>query len=474
MSTVVPEEGGVDDPGAPIRSLDELGRYFEAGEKPREAFRIGTEHEKFGFLVENHAPLPYEGPRGIEAILAAIAEDEAESQSGPWRRVEENGRIIALAKKNATISLEPGGQLELSGAPVATLHETCEEVGYHLDLLKRVCMPRGVGFIGIGFHPTARWEDMPVVPKSRYRIMERYMPKRGSRGLDMMKRTSTVQANFDYESEADMVATFRTALAIAPLCTALFANSPFRDGKPTGNLSERTLVWTDTDPDRTGFPDVVFAKDFGYARWLEWVLSVPMYFVRRGGEHLDYAGADFRVFLKDGLDGHRATLRDFEDHLTTVFPEVRLKQYLEVRSADCGPWSRICALPALYKGILYDPEARDGAWALMDEPTPEELRALQVDAARNGFRATYRGRSMLALCESLLELSRAGLERIRSATRGRDERGFLRPLEEAVSEGKTFAERLLDRFFGPWGGSLEPLWDELEFFEQSYTADRLH
>lgn len=468
MSTVVPPaDGGVDDPGAPIESLEELVEYFASAAKPREDFRIGTEHEKFGFLVENHAPLPYDGPNGIEAILNAIADDEEEARTGPWRRIVEDGHTIALYKDNATISLEPGGQIELSGAPLATLHETCAETGQHLALLKRICLPRGVGFLGIGFHPTARWSEMPEVPKSRYGIMRRYMPTKGTRGLDMMKRTCTVQANFDYGSEADMVASFRSALAVAPLATALFANSPFVEGRPTGALSERTRVWQDTDPDRSGFPPVVFEEGFGFERWLDFVLQVPMYFIRRGGTHLDYAGADFRTFMTSGIDGHRATLRDFEDHLTTVFTEVRMKRFLEVRSADCGPWSQICALPALYKPLFYDEEARAAAWALMDEPTAAELHALQQDAAVRGFDASYRGRGVHELCAALLEISRAGLMRIRSETRGRDETGFLRPLVEAVEKKQTFADRLLERYRTEWSGSIEPLWDDLEFLSDA-------
>jgi glutamate--cysteine ligase len=268
---------------------------------------------------------------------------------------------------------------------VRTIHETSAEVGRHLTLLRKVCLPRGIGFIGMGFHPTATWDEMPMVPKARYAVMIRYMPRVGARGLDMMKRTCTVQANYDWSSEQDFVQSYRTALVMQPLAAALFANSPFVEGKPSGALSERQRVWADTDRERAGFPQCVLDADFSYRKYVEWVLSVPMYFVRRDGAHHDVAGASFRTFMSPtGLIGHRATLRDWADHLTTLFPEVRAKRVLEVRSADCGPWSRICALPALHKGALYDARARDDVWALMDTPTSAELWALREDIALRG------------------------------------------------------------------------------------------
>jgi glutamate--cysteine ligase len=466
MSMVLPpKEGEKDDPGPPIEGRDQLLAYFASGEKPRSEFKIGTEHEKFGFLRESRAPLPYEGERGIEAILRRISEDPEDTAAhGAWTRVEEDGRIIGLTRSGASVSLEPGGQLELSGAPLVTLHETCEETGNHLELLKRACEGLEVGFIGIGFHPAAAYADFPSVPKARYSIMREYMPTRGSLGLDMMKRTCTVQANFDFESERDMVATMQTALAVSPLIVALFANSPFRDGKLTGRVSERAFVWTDTDPDRSGYPASFLTDDFGYETYLEYVLDVPMYFVRRDGKYLNYAGASFRTFMSEGLDGHVATMRDFEDHLTAVFPEVRLKRYLEVRSADCGPWSRICALPALWKGILYDQDARTKAWELMDGPSSEELQQLHTACAIDGYRATYRGRSVQEICQELLHISRGGLDRLSRRGRHKDETGFLDALVDEAERGESFADMLVSRFNGSWGGSLDPLWEDLEFF----------
>jgi len=471
MSQAKPtQQGQRDDPGPPLRAVEELYQYIAEGAKPRAQFRIGTEHEKFGFLRANRAPLPYVGENGIESILNAITADPTLWEPGyGWQAAQEAGHPIALFCDDGTaITLEPGGQIELSGAPLATIHETCDEVNRHLTLLRRVCIPRDVGFIGIGFHPTARWADMPNVPKNRYAVMERYMPRKGSRGLDMMKRTATVQANFDFESESDMVVSFRTALAVSPIVAALFANSPFRDGRVSGVLSERLLCWEDTDPDRSGFPAVVFENDFGYARWVEWVLDVPMYFIRRDGMHHDHAGASFREFMAHGIDGVQATLRDFQDHLTTVFTEVRLKRYLEVRSADCGPWSRVCALPALWKGILYDTVARDAAWALMDQPGVDELRDLQRAVVREGFRARYRGKTVLALAQELVTIAAGGLERFGARNpQGEDERRFLRPLEQTLSQGITFAEWLVGLYRESWHESLEPLWDEIEFFPGS-------
>lgn len=483
MSTVNPNDK--DDPGVPLRSTDELVAFFASAEKTRDRFRVGTEHEKFGFLraephrhykhknlVERLPPLPYEGKDGIEALLKAIAADPEERHKDGtprWTPALDNGRVIALFGDNASITLEPGGQLELSGAPVSTIHETASETQGHLNLLRRHCLERGVGFIGMGFHPTATWAEMPMVPKARYAIMQRYMPTVGKRGLDMMKRTATVQANYDWSDEADMVAGFRMSLAVSPLVAALFASSPFYEGRPSGALSERQMVWADTDSNRAGYPQVVFDAGFSYAKYVDWLLDVPMYFVRRDGVHHDVAGASFRAFVKDGLvvDGVRvrATERDFADHLTTTFPEVRVKKVLEVRSADCGAWSRICALPALYKGLLYDVDARAGALALMDNPSGAELSALRKEIAHRGYRASYRGKSVQALCESLVELARGGLSRLGARNaRGDDESCFLRPLISSLAEGRTFAERLLDLHKNQWGGSLAPLWDEVEFW----------
>jgi glutamate--cysteine ligase len=466
MSTVRPTEA--DDPGAPLQSESELLDVFRSAEKPRARWVVGTEHEKFGFMRADHSPLPYFGDNGIEAMLLQIAREER-----GWTPALDGGHVIALFHEDgSSITLEPGGQFELSGAPVKTIHETCHEVGRHLQLLRRVCLPRGIGFIGMGFHPTATWEQMPLVPKSRYAVMERYMPRVGARGLDMMKRTCTVQANYDWADEQDFVHKFRAALAIQPLVAALFANSPFVEGKVTGALSERQRVWADTDRARGGFPQCVLDDDFSYAKYLSWVLDVPMYFVRRNGAHHDVAGASFRTFMKDGLLGHKATMRDFTDHLTTIFPEVRAKKVLEVRSADCGPWSRIAALPALHKGVLYDGQALAETWALMQKPTSDELWTLREDVATHGYRASYRGQSVLSLCDRLLQIAKGGLARIGDKDeRGNDETGFLKTLEDSVARKETFAERLVRKLREDWNGDLTRLWEEVEFFHEDETRE---
>lgn len=472
MSTVSPLDK--DDPGAFLTDVEQLIETFRTAEKPKDAFRVGTEHEKFGFLrvpgAEAPPPLPYHGPRGIEAILKSIMAHPDEQQR-PWVPAYDSGHIVALFREMESITLEPGGQLELSGAPVRTIHETHKETVAHLQLLRKVCLPLDIGFVGMGFHPTATWEEMPMVPKARYQIMQRYMPTVGSRGLDMMKRTATVQANYDWQSEADLALSSRMALAVSPIVAALFANGPFKEGKPSGVVSERQLVWADTDRARSGYPQVMLDEGLTYERYVDWVLSVPMYFVRRDGLHHDVAGASFRTFMREGLviGGERvhATLRDWSDHLTTIFPEVRLKRVLEVRSADCGPWSRICALPALYKGLIYDERARDEATALMAAPTASELFTLRADIAHVGFKATYRDRPVLGLAERLLEIARGGLDRIdeRDAD-GTSESAFLNPLDETVASGVTFAEQLLALYRGPWQGSLAPLWEALEFWPE--------
>jgi len=468
---IEPGSGKHDDPGEPLASIGALIGYFSNSAKPPSEFRVGTEHEKFGILHATHAPLPYEGPQGIETILNAIISVTRPGEP-VWTPVAENGRTVGLyCTDGSSITLEPGGQIELSGAPVRTIHETRREVDQHLELLRRVCLPLGVGFIGIGFHPTARWTDMPVVPRARYQLLEQHLMRAGRRGLDMMKRTCTIQANLDYADEADMVAAFRTALAVSPLVSALFANGAFKEGVPSGVASERLFTWLDTDPARCGYPAAVFEDGFGFERWVEHVLDVPMLFVRRNSVHHTAAGASFRQFLQRGLGEFRATLRDFTDHLTTVYTEVRLKGYLEVRGADCGPWSRLCALPALWKGVLYDHVARDAAMTLMETPTAADLALLQSAVARHGFAARYRGRSVLVLARELIGIADAGLARLNCRNAGgEDERCYLEPLHELLDDGETFGERLLRFYHTSWGGSIEPLWREIEFFEQHVPA----
>jgi glutamate--cysteine ligase len=448
-----PESGG-----EPISGKAELVAYLEAGNKPPADFRIGTEHEKLAYTWDDLRPLPYEGERGIRRLLEAMG-----SRCG-WEPVNEPAGPIALKKGGCSITLEPGGQFELSGAPVETVHETCAEVNEHLAHVKRVAEPLGIGMLGLGFQPKWRRDEIPWMPKGRYAIMRRYMPTRGSLGLDMMLRTCTVQVNLDFASEADMVRKFRVGLALQPVATALFANSPFTEGRPNGFLSYRSHIWTDTDPDRCGILPFVFEEGMGFERYVEHVLDVPMYFVYRAGRYIDVAGQSFRDFMKGrlpGLPGERPTIGDFADHLTTLFPEVRLKRYLEMRGADGGPWRSLCALPALWVGLLYDDSALDAAWDMVRDWTPEEHLHLRAEVPRLALRTPFRSGTVRDLALATLELAAAGLRaRARTDGAGRDERHFLEPLWEIARRGVTPAEDKLADFHGRWGGSVDPVFRE--------------
>ncbi len=435
----------------------QLVEYIESGCKPREQWRIGTEHEKFVFRLSDHRPVAHEGPDGIGAFLEGLTRFE-------WQPVHEHGRVIALARNGASVTLEPAGQLELSGAPLENLHQSCREVNTHLREVREVARELGVGLIGLGFHPTATREEMPWMPKARYEIMHRYMPTRGNLGLDMMTRSCGVQVNLDFASEVDMVRKFRVSLALQPMATALFANSPFTEGRPNGFLSYRAHVWTDTDPDRCGTPAFVFEDGMGFERYVEYALDVPMYFVVRGGELVDCAGQSFRDFLAGrlpALPGEQPTLKDWEDHLTTLFPEVRIKRFMEQRGADSGPWGRLCALPALWVGLLYDDAALDAAEQLVRDWTAGEIAALQQDAARYGLEATIRGQSLQAIARKAVAIARGGLARRACLDgAGEDETIFLDELEEIADTGITPAERLLADYEKRWGQSVEPVFEE--------------
>lgn len=447
---------------APVEDRNALIEYIASGCKPPAQWRLGTEHEKFGFTTDDLRPLPYEGPRGINAVLSGLA-----SQFG-WRPQFEGEHLIALLDDTgASITLEPGGQLELSGALLDDIHGTCREVNAHLRQVKSVCEPLDVAFLGMGFQPKWRREDMQWMPKDRYRIMRAYMPTVGTLGLDMMSRTCTVQVNLDYASEDDMVLKFRTSLALQPVATALFANSPFVNGRPSGFLSYRSHVWEDTDPDRTGMLPWVFEDSMGFERYVDYMLDVPMYFVYRNGEYLDASGQSFRDFL-DGrlpaLPGEKPTFKDWEDHLTTAFPEVRLKRFLEMRGADGGPWRRLCALPAFWAGLLYHRPSLEAAWDLASTWSLEERQQLRRDAARLGLRAIIRGRSLQELALELLELAHEGLSaRNRLDAAGDNETGFLTPLLETAESGLTPADRKLALFDTDWGGVVDPVFEQFAY-----------
>jgi len=446
-------------------TFEDLTAWFARGGKSPDAFRVGAEHEKFVFRTGGHAPVSYDGEAGIRALLEGLMRFGWE---GTWESAPGGGEtLIGLSRGMANVSLEPGGQFELSGAPLATMHDICEETGQHLEEVKAVSAELGLGFLGLGFTPIWRRDQVPIMPKGRYKIMREYMPKVGGLGLDMMFRTCTVQANLDFEGEADMVAKFRVSLALQPIVTALFANSPFIEGKPSGFLSARANVWTDTDADRTGMLDFVFEDGFGFETYARYALDVPMYFAKRGGRYIDVAGRSFRDFMDGKLaevPGERATIKDWVDHTSTIFPEVRLKQYLEMRGADAGPWTRLCALPALWAGILYDPAAQAAAWDLCKHWTREDRAALRADVARIGLKATVAGRSVQDVARDMLAIARQGLKNRDRLSAGMvDETGYLAELEDIADTGVTAAERLLELYHGPWAGDASRVFEAFAY-----------
>ncbi len=443
---------------APIETFDQLVEVFAAGEKPAADWRIGTEHEKFVYRTHDHAAPSYDEPGGIRDLLAGMTEYG-------WEAVEEGGNVIALKGADGAISLEPAGQFELSGAPLETIHATCAESNRHLEQCRAVGDRLGLGFLGLGFWPDKTREALPVMPKGRYAIMLRQMPRVGSLGLDMMKRTCTIQTNLDYASEADMVKKFRVSLALQPLATALFANSPFTEGTPNGFLSYRSHIWTDTDPHRTGTLPFVFDDGFGYERYARYALDVPMYFVYRDGTYIDAAGLSFRDFI-DGrlapLYGEKPRLSDWVDHLSTAFPEVRMKSYLEMRGADGGRWDRICALPALWVGLLYDGTALDAAWDVVKHWSHADHARLRDEVPKLALKAASpNGGTLQELARVVLDIADRGLAaRARLNGAGDSEQGFLAPLHEIAASGLTNADRMLEAWHGRWHGDVAAVYAE--------------
>jgi glutamate--cysteine ligase len=441
----VPQSGG-----GPIESFDQLAGLLDSGNKPKEAWTIGTEHEKFGFLKDSHAPLPYAGARSISALFAGL-----ESRFG-WTPVREADNIIGMTRNGANISLEPGGQFELSGAMVANMAETAAELQNHLDEVHAIADPLGIGFMGIGAAPEWRHETMPVMPKGRYRLMTDYMGRVGTHGTQMMYRTCTVQVNLDYASEADMVQKLRVALALQPVATALFASSPFFDGKLNGHKSWRSRIWRGLDNARTGMLPFAFDQGFGFQQYVDWVLDVPMYFVYRDGKYINALGQSFRDFLKGelpALPGEKPTLSDWADHMTTVFPEARVKKYIEMRGADCGDQAHINALPAFWVGLMYDQTALDAAWDLVKGFDAETREGLRVAASVSALAGEANGVKLLDLARAAVGLSHAGL-----AARGMDEQRYLAPLVQSLATEKTQADRWLDLYHGVWGGKLDAIY----------------
>lgn len=444
-----------------IENRDQLIAAMAKGEKPKDRWRIGTEHEKFVYCQQDHHAPSYDEPGGIRDLLMALTEFG-------WSPIYEGDNVIAMSGPDGTVSLEPAGQLELSGAPLENLHQTCAETGRHLQQVKAIGDKTGKAFLGLGLWPDKTRAELPIMPKGRYDIMLRHMPRVGSMGLDMMLRTCTIQVNLDYSSEADMAHKFRTSLALQPLATALFANSPFLEGKPNGFLSYRSHIWSDTDPARTGMLPFVFEDGFGYERYADYMLDVPMYFVYRDGKYIDAAGHSFRDFLKGELSvlpGEKPTASDWEDHMSTAFPEVRLKSFLEMRGADGGPWSRICALPAFWVGLLYDQGALDAAWDEVKHWTMEEREALRAAVPKMGLDAPIGGGGKLRdIAGRIVEIASAGLTaRNRLNSGGDNESGFIDPLREVVASGKTPAEILLDKYHGEWGGDISRVYAEMSF-----------
>ncbi len=454
----IPQSGG-----GPIERIEQLAEYMASGCKPRDAWRIGTEHEKFGYCKDSLKPLPYDGPRSIRAMLEGLRD------AFGWNPVLEGGNIIGLEKDGANVSLEPGGQLELSGAMLETIHQTCDEVNQHLKEVQTVADRIGAGFIGLGAAPIWRHEDMPMMPKGRYRLMTDYMGRVGTHGTQMMYRTCTVQVNLDFSSEADMVQKLRVALALQPVATALFANSPFFEGKPNGHKSWRSRIWRDLDADRTGMLPFAFEDGFGFERYVDYVLDVPMYFVYRDGKYIDALGQSFRDFLKGqlpALPGEIPTLSDWADHMTTVFPEARVKKFIEMRGADGGPWRRLCALPALWVGLLYDQTALDAAWDLARGWDAETREALRVAASVDGLQAETHGVNMHDLAREVVAIAESGLKsRARPGAGGLlpDETHFLNALTETVETGQTPADELLARYHGDWQGDLTRIYADYSY-----------
>ncbi|MGF0537172.1 glutamate--cysteine ligase [Agrobacterium sp. ES01] len=448
----------------PIGSVQDLSEYLAEGCKPEAQFRIGTEHEKFAFFTADNSPVPYYGNDSISALLSGMG------QRLGWDPIMDGANIIGLAETHGqgAISIEPGGQFELSGAPVETLHETCKESNQHLAMLREVAEPMGIRFLGIGGSPKWTFDETPRMPKSRYEIMTRFMPKVGSMGLDMMYRTCTIQVNLDFSSEADMRRKMRVSMKLQALATALFASSPFTEGKPNGLVSWRGEIWRDTDNARAGIPPFTLNDDFGFADYVEWALDIPMYFVVRDGKYHDCTHVTFRQFMNGALKGELAawepTMGDWTNHLSTLFPDVRLKRFLEMRGADGGPWRRICALSAFWVGLLYNQTALDAADALTKDWTHADVIALRNAVPAKGLHAEIAGRGLFDLAREVIGISRAGLKaRARLNSEGEDESVFLASLDEIIAKKATLADDLLMLYNGRWNQSVEPVFAEYQY-----------
>ncbi len=458
-------------PSPPITSRDDLIQWFSVGCKPKSEWRIGTEHEKIVFRTLDLRPVPYEGPRGIRALM-----EELINRYG-WLPIHERDTIIALKRPEgepaANVSLEPGGQFELSGAPLTTLHEIADETQLHLDQVRAIGEELKLGFLGLGFSPKWKLAETPKMPKRRYGVMTRYMPQVGKGGLEMMYRTATIQVNLDFGDEADMVKKLRMSLALQPIATALFAASPFTEGRPNGFLSLRSEVWRDTDQNRTGMLPFVFESGMCFDRYVEYALDVPMYFIYRNGDYIDVAGASFRDFLagrlatklnRPELAALEPTIDDWSDHITTIFPEVRMKRFLEMRGADGGRFDHICALSAFWTGLFYDQSTLDAAWDVCRTWTTEERQGLRNDVPRHALKARLRRHSARDLAREVVDISLAGLKaRALTNAKGDDERIYLDPLQRIVESGRTVADDMLEAFEKSWGEDIDQVFKDYRF-----------
>jgi len=450
----IPQSGG-----EAIERPEQMIEYIASGCKSKEDWRIGTEHEKFGYCKDTLQPLAYEGERSIVAVLKGLRDRYN------WIPIEESKKLIGLQKDGANISLEPGGQLELSGATLETIHETCDEVNSHLKEVKSIADSLDVGFIGLGAAPSWKHEDMPMMPKGRYKLMTGYMDLVGNMGKSMMYRTACVQVNLDFSSEADMVQKLRVALALQPVAIALFSNSPFFEGKPNGHKSWRSRIWRSLDDDRTGMLPFVFEDGFGFEKWVDYALDVPMYFVYRNGKYINALGQSFRDFLKcelPALPGEPPKLSDWADHLTTIFPEARLKKFIEMRGADGGPWRRLCALPAFWVGICYNQSSLDAAWDLAKRWDIETRESWRIAASVDGLDAIVNGQKMIDIAKEVVSIAQSGLKaRAKAGAQGllQDESHFLNALSDSLDIGKTPADELLDLYYGEWDKDINRIFE---------------
>lgn len=436
-----------------ILQKSQLIEFFARQCKPQDQWKIGIEFERFAYDKKKLKPLPYSGRTSTTTFLQELA------KKYNWQPVMEGQNIIALKRDQQSITLEPGGAIELSGAPLPSVHHCCKSVNIHMQETADIGEQLGVGFLTLGFDPKWNRGDFTWVPKSRYDIMREYMPRVGNMGIDMMQRTATVQVNLDYASESDMVQKSRIGLALQPIIGAIFSNSPFMNGRVSGFQSYRNYVWLDTDAARTGDLPFMFDGDGGFEKYVDYLLDVPMYFVLRDGQYIDATGQSFRDFMVGklpALPGEFATIEDWQNHTTCVFPIVRLKPWIEMRGADGGSWQYLCALPALWTGLLYDVDAQQATTDLIKDWAADERRSLHLDTPKAGLQTKFRRGTVANIAKQILTIAEHGLQRRNFRDKnGADETYFLDPLKEILDSGKTQSDLLIEKFQGEWGGKID-------------------